>query len=180
VAPILLGPAPVDLHEAKARVAVAMVESIFRRARYEVWPYRGERPTPPGLREDLWPSFAVARLDEDGTEREALIRVEYRPFIAPFIALENQRRGASLFVLARHHFPDLYFVLVTDHPEPGHSCFQAVRLGSGATPRVWTEDLAAVEELGIFKHNAADHQELLLRIFRLLSLAGHGRERRAG
>ena len=42
------------------------------------------------------------------------------------------------------------------------------------------EDLAAVEELGIFKHNAADHQELLLRSFRLLSLAGHGRERRAG
>src|SRR5437879_11980635 len=95
-----------DLYDAKDRIAVALVESIFRRARYRVRPFQNE----PGLRfirDDWTPSFHAALVADDGNEREFLIEVTYRPFVEQFIALENQRRDASVFVLARQHWPAL-------------------------------------------------------------------------
>src|SRR2546425_939293 len=114
-----------DLYDAKDRIAVALVESVFRRARYRVRPFQNE----PGLRfirDDWTPSFHAALAADDGNEREFLIEVTYRPFVEQFIALENQRRDASVFVLARQHWPALRSVVVTDHPEQGRSGFQAL------------------------------------------------------
>jgi hypothetical protein len=157
-----------DLYDAKDRIAVALVESVFRRARYRVRPFQNE----PGLRfirDDWTPSFHAALVADDGNEREFLIEVTYRPFVEQFIALENQRRDASVFVLARQHWPALRSVVVTDHPEPGRSCFQAVVLGSPRGERLGTVDLAEAGEFAIFSHNVADHEELLTRIFAMLS-----------
>ncbi|OLC13322.1 MAG: hypothetical protein AUH29_13480 [Candidatus Rokubacteria bacterium 13_1_40CM_69_27] len=166
-----------DLHETKDRVAVALVESIFRRARYRVRPFDADGTKPRFVREDFAPSFFVFVPGPEGAEREFLIDVTYRPFVEQFIALENKRRDSSIFVLARRHWPALHFVLVTDHPGAGRSCFQAVTLGErGAEVRLRTVDLVDLAEFGVFPHNVADHEELLLRIFAMLSADRHRRE----
>src|SRR5262249_48354616 len=113
--------------------------------------------------------FHAGIANEDGDEREFLIEVTYRPFVEQFIALENQRRDASVFVLARRHWPTLRSVVVTDHPEPGRSCFQGVVLGGPHGGRLGTVDLADATEFSIFSHNVNDHEELLTRIFAMLS-----------
>lgn len=159
-----------DLMEAKSRVAEALVESIFRRARYEVIPYRREGAA--GLRigrDDFSPNFRV-RLDGAAPVREFLIEARYHPSIGQFLSVEEQRGERSLFQLARRQWPDLYFVLVSDRPESGRSCFQAFPLSAWAPGmRCQTTDLARLEEMGIFPHNVTDHEQLIRRIFALLS-----------
>src|SRR3990170_801362 len=111
-----------DLLEAKSRIAEALVESIFRRARYQIR------------------------------------------------SVENQRGDRSVFLMARRNWPNLYFVLVTDRPEPGRSCFQAFPLAAWHPGEPFrTVDLVALKELRIFQHNGEDHEELIRRIFGLLS-----------
>lgn len=166
-----------DLYEAKDRVAVALVESIFRRARYCVQPYRPEPSEVRFVREDFTPSFTAVLPGEDGTERAFLLDVAYRPFVEQFMALENQRRTSSIFVLARRHWPSLRSVLVTDHPEPGRSRFQTVVVGDlSSDPMLTTVDLTDADALGIFRHNVEDHEELLERIFTMLLTDRHRRE----
>lgn len=165
-----------QLYEAKDRVAVALVESIFRRARYRVQPYR---PEPAGLRfvrEDFAPTFRATVVGDDGAERDFLIDVTYRPFLEQFVALENQRRASSIFILARRHWPQLRSVLVTDHPEPKRSCFQAVIIGDRCAESLRRVDLTEAAEFGIFPQNVGDHEELLRRIFAMLLTDRHRRE----
>lgn len=159
-----------DLLEAKNRVAEALVESIFRRARYEVVPYR--RAGAGGLRvgrEDFSPDFSV-RPAEAGAGEEFLVEVKYHPHVGQFLSVESQRGERSLLQMTRRQWPDLYFILVSDRPEDGRSCFQAFPL-SAWRPGAPCEsvDLADVPELGIFPHNVADHEQLARRIFALLS-----------
>ena len=53
---------------------------------------------------------------------------------------------------------------------PGRSCFQAFHLAGWAPGApCQTLDVAEVEEMGIFAHNVADHEELIRRIFALLT-----------
>jgi hypothetical protein len=159
-----------DLLEAKSRIAEALVESIFRRARYEVLPYpRSQTPLRVG-REDFSPDFSASLPGENGAPRRLLIEVKYRLAIEQFISVENQRGERSMFLLARRQWPTLYFVLVTDRPEPGRSCFQAVpfdRMHPGEPIR--TVDLDQLKELGIFRNNLDDHEELVRRIMGLLT-----------
>lgn len=153
-----------DLYDTKSRIAEAFVESIFRRARFRVRPYEAR----PALRighEDFSPNFAVSRTGEPS---ELLVEVKFRPSVDQFLSLENQRRG-SIFDLARRNWPALYFVVVTDHPAPGRSCFQAVELAATGGPPFETVDLAALPDLEIFPHNVADHEALMLRLLGLLS-----------
>jgi hypothetical protein len=157
-----------DLLEAKSRIAGALVESIFRRARYQVQPFRvGPMPLRFG-REDFSPDFRAC-LADDG-DHELLVEVKYRPSIEQFISVENQRGERSIFLMARRQWPSLYFVLVSDRPEPGRSCFQALSFGQ-VTPGTpfRTDDLDQFKELRIFRNNVEDHEELVRRIFGLLS-----------
>jgi hypothetical protein len=157
-----------DLLEVKSRVGEALVESIFRRARYAVEPYHSDVPPLRMGREDFSPDFSV-RLVHDGRELKALVEVKYRSSIDQFISVENQRGERSVFVTARRHWPDLCFVFVTDHPQPGRSCFQALYFPERAPDMPFeTTDLGNVARLGIFAHNIADHEELLRRIYSLL------------
>ena len=151
------------LYDTKCRVAEAFVESIFRRARHDVEPFRAD---PAALRiagEDFSPHFSVG-IGHD--EPRCLVEVKYRPSIAQFLALENQRSEASIFVLARRQWPAPYFVLVTDHPERGRSCFQALASTSGGITAV---DLVSLEDLQIFTRNVEDHERVLLRVASMLS-----------
>jgi hypothetical protein len=152
-----------DLYDTKSRIAEAFVESIFRRARFDIRPYAARQPLRIG-REDFSPNFAVTR---DGSGDERLVEVKYRPSVDQFLALENQRRG-SIFDHARRNWPALYFVIVTDHPAPGRSCFQAIPLAETGGPPFEAVDLAALGELDIFPHNVGDHERLLLRLLGLL------------
>jgi hypothetical protein len=159
----------VDLLEAKSRIAEALVESIFRRARYQIRPHRGEGAPLRFGREDYSPDFRVVPGPE-GEQGEFLVGIKYRPSVSQFVSVENQRGERSVFALARRQWPALYFILVTDRPEPGRSCFQAVRLaGGGAGEPVQTLDLVELKELRIFRHNVEDHEALIRRIFALLS-----------
>jgi hypothetical protein len=159
-----------DLLEAKSRIAEALVESVFRRARYDVVPYRASTAPLRLGREDFSPDFRVSQANPEGGDRGFLVEVKYRPSVDQFISVENQRGDRSIFLLARRQWPSLYFVLVTERPEPGRSCFQAVTfetLRPGEPFR--TVDLVEVKEFGLFAHNIEDHEELVRRIFELLT-----------
>jgi hypothetical protein len=159
-----------DLLEAKSRIAEALVQSIFRRARYDVAPYRTSASPLRFGREDFSPDFRVSQVGPEGDDRDYLVEVKYRPSVEQFISVENQRGERSIFLLARRQWPALYFVLVTERPEPGRSCFQAVAFETFRTGEPFrTVDLAEVKEFGLFPHNVADHEELVRRIFELLT-----------
>lgn len=161
-----------DLFEAKSRIAEALVESLFQRAHYQVSRFhRDQFPLRIG-REDFSPDFRVRLKREDRSPREFLIEVKYRPQIDQFVSVENQRGDQSVVVMARRHWPQLYFVLVTDRPEPGRSCFQAISFGHSLSgDQLRTVDLADLEELGIPPHHIEDHEDLVRRIFGLLAAA---------
>jgi hypothetical protein len=160
-----------DLLEVKSRVAEALVESIFRRARFEVGPFQRLEALPLRLgREDFSPNFAVRREGVNGHEQRALVEVKYRSAVDQFMSVENQRGERSVFLTARRHWPDLCFVFVTDRPQPGRSCFQALFFPEHPLGKPYdTVDLTQVERFGLFEHNIADHETLLRRIFGLLT-----------
>ncbi len=159
-----------DLLEAKSRIAEALVESIFRRARYEVAPFRqGQSPLRFG-REDFSPDFRLSQRLDTGEDQEYLVAVKYRPSAGQFISVENQRGERSIFNMMRRHWPTLYFVLVTERPEAGRSCFQALSfetIRQGEPFRM--VDLIEVKEFGVFAHNVDDHEALARRIFSSLT-----------
>jgi len=154
-----------DLLEAKSRIAEGLVESIFRRARYDVAPFRREQVPLRFGREDFSPDFRISqRIDEEA--HEYLIEVKYRPSAEQFISVENQRGDRSIFHMMRRHWPALYFVLVTERPEPGRSCFQALSFEALRTGEPFRMvDLIEVKEFGLFPHNLEDHEALARRIF---------------
>jgi hypothetical protein len=158
-----------DLLEAKSRIAEALVESIFRRARYDVAPFKTDQSLLRFGREEFSPTFRVFQHLE-GEARDFLVAVKYRPSADQFIAVENQRGERSIFQMMRRHWPSLYFVLVTERPEPGRCCFQAVpfqTLRSGESFRA--VDLREIKDFELFPHNIEDHEELTRRIFASLN-----------
>ena len=158
-----------DLLETKSRIAEALVESIFRRARYDVAPFKTDQALLRFGRDDFSPSFRVSQT-VDGQERSYLVAAKYRPSAEQYISVENQRGERSIFLLARRQWPALYFILVTERPEPGRSCFQAVAFETLRTGEPFrTVDLIEVKEFGLFPHNIEDHEELVRRIFELLT-----------
>ena len=159
-----------DLLEVKSRIAEALVESIFRRARYQIQPFRNQTAPLRFGREDFSPDFRVTPEADSTNEGEFLIEVKYRPSAYQFVSVENQRGERSIFYMARRQWPNLYFILVTDRPESGRSCFQAIAFGSMRAGEPFrTVDLVELKELRIFQQNIEDHEELIRRIFSLLT-----------
>ena len=160
-----------DLLEIKGRISVALVESIFRRAGFTLAPVVHPETSPRQGREDLIPDFqATFPAAADGPAARCIVEVRYRPQVGQYLLIEGQRGPHSLFAVARRQWPDLVFVVVTDHPEPGRSCFQVVELGSWATgSAVAAKDLYAHGELRIFRQNVEEHEALLRRMFTLLT-----------
>ena len=71
--------------------------------------------------------------------------------------------------MMRRHWPTLCFVLVTERPESGRSCFQAVPFETMRPGESRTVDLVAVKDFDLFPHNVEDHEELTRRIFNSLN-----------
>ena len=158
-----------DLLEVKSRIAEALVEAIFRRARYQILPFRNNTSPLRFGREDFSPDFRVSSAESENGG-EFLVEVKYRPSAYQFVSVENQRGERSIFYMARRQWPNLYFILVTDRPEAGRSCFQAIAFGSMRPGEPFrTVDLAELKELKIFQQNIEDHEELIRRIFSLLT-----------
>lgn len=161
-----------DLLDIKGRLALAVVESIFRRAGFTLTPV-GQREVPPHLgREDL-PDFAARRGPSEGKpagEPACLVEVRYRLDLAHYLAIEGQRGPRSVFSQAKRQWPGLTFVFVTDHPERGRSCFQALDLDRWrGEESVSVIDLAAHPGLDIYRQNVEEHEALLRRMFALLT-----------
>jgi hypothetical protein len=158
-----------DLLEAKSKIAEALVESIFRRASYSVEPFRAAAAPLRFGREDFSPDFRARAADDTGG-RDVLVEVKYRPSVEQFLSVENQRGERSVFLLAQRHWPSLYFVLVTDRPQVGRSCFQAIPLADLETGAAFrATDLEDLGDLHLVRNNIEDHEELVRRIFGLLS-----------
>jgi hypothetical protein len=161
----------VDLHAAKERIAIALVESIFCRAGYSVRRLVGDQPSSRWAAfEDFTPSFYLSGSDK----QEFPVGVVYRPFLEPYLALENQRRKYSTFTMARRQWPGLQPVLATDHPSAGRSCFQALVAAAGGSD-LRTMDLVDLPGLALGPADVIEHEELLRRMFTLL--AGDGDQR---
>jgi hypothetical protein len=165
----------VDLNETKERVAVALVETLFRRAGYAVHRVAADR-TRRLAPEDLTPSFYVSAGGLFEPPADVPVGVLYRPFVQPYVALENQRRQSSMYALARRQWPGFHLVLVTDHPEPGRSCFQAV-VAAGAGAALTTVDLARMPQFPLRPQDTALYEDLLQRIYAMLSADRHRRTR---
>jgi hypothetical protein len=162
----------VDLLEIKGRIAVALVESIFRRAGFALAPVVQSEISPRQGREDLIPDFQATLASAAGgaAEPARVVEVRYRPQVGQYLLIESQRGPHSLFAVARRQWPELVFVFVTDHPEPGRSCFQVVDLGGwSAGGAVVAGDLHAHASLRIFRQNVEEHEALLRRMFALLT-----------
>lgn len=161
-----------DFLDIKGRIALALVESVFRRAGFELMPV-GQRETPTRLgREDLVPDFFAVRAPADGKPPEParLIEVRYRPQVAQYLAIEDQRGPQSIFAHAKRQWPGLMFVFVTDHPEPGRSRFQVLDLERWTVGEaVSATDLFAHRGLDIYRQNVEEHEALAGRIFALLA-----------
>src|SRR5881628_3995646 len=140
-----------DLLEVKSRIAEALVEAIFRRARYQIRPFRNNTSPLRFGREDFSPDFRVSsETDSDNGGGEFLVEVKYRPSAYQFVSVENQRGERSIFYMARRQWPNLYFILVTDRPESGRSCFQAIRSEERRVGKPFrTVDLVELKELRI-------------------------------
>jgi len=161
----------VDLLEIKGRISVALVESIFPRAGFTLAPPVAVETSQRLGREDLIPDFQAILPAEGGAARApCVVEVRYRPQVGQYLLIESQRGPHSLFTVAKRHWPALVFVFVTDHPEAGRSCCQAVDRGSWAAgSAVATLDLHAHDELRIFRQNVEEHEALLRRMFTLLT-----------
>ena len=160
-----------DLLEIKGRISVALVESIFRRAGFALAPPVALEASPRLGREDLFPDFqaTLPGVPDAGAPTARAVEVRYRPQVGQYLLIEGQRGPHSLFTVAKRQWPTLVFVFVTDHPEPGRSCFQIVDLASWAAGTVTALDLHDHDGLRIFRQNVEEHEALLRRMFALLT-----------
>src|SRR5207244_8987485 len=101
------GGGPMDLLEVKSRIAEALVESIFRRARYQIKPFRNNTSPLRFGREDFSPDFRVtSEAEGENGGGEFLVEVKYRPSAYQFVSVENQRGERSIFHMARRQWPN--------------------------------------------------------------------------
>ena len=158
----------------KGRMAEALVEAVFKRARYTVARVGRETQMPALVRSgraEFMPDFVVWRaLDEPSlghhSYRLVAIEVKYRADLEDYLRRDSPSRSAEV----AQQWPELYEIIVTDRPQSGRSCFQAVAFETLRTGEPFrTVDLTEVKEFGLFPHNIEDHEELVRRIFELLT-----------
>jgi hypothetical protein len=161
---------PPDFLDLKNQVAVALVESIFRRTGYSLTVFP-DPAIPPHLgREDIPDFRAVPSTPREGIGSRS-VKVRYRRHVGQYVTVEVRRGARSFFALAKQHWPGLVVVFVTDEPEPGRSCFRVLDLAA------WSQadapvlvDLSAHPSLSIYQLNVEEHEVLARRILALLSM----------
>ena len=157
----------------KGRMAEALVEAVFKRAGYTVARVGRETQMPALVRTgpaEFMPDFVVWRaLDEPSlghhSYRLLAIEVKYRADLDGYLRRDSPSRTA----LVAQQWPELYEVLVTDRPESGRACFQAVHVSArsaGRTPV--TLDLHLVPGLDIYRRTVEEYEGLVREIFPIL------------
>jgi hypothetical protein len=159
----------------KGRVAQALVEAIFHRAGFRVTRVDHESQLPRLVKigaDEFLPDFLLRKavtepLPERPLRKTIPVEVKYRASAEEFLG----RHGDELRARLGERWPDLCVVLVTDHPAPGHSCFQVLDLAPGrrGSP-LSTVALYEVPELDIYLTTVREYEGLVRQIFPLLRL----------
>jgi hypothetical protein len=166
-----------EIEGLKERVAEALVEKILQRAGFRVTPAGRESQFPRMVRiggDEFLPDFLLRKPAGDtpgGRPLHRLIPVEvkYRASVEEYLG----RYGDELRARVGERWPELYVVIVTDHPAPGRSCFQVLDLAlarPGAP--LGTVDLHEVPELNVYRTTVHEYEGLVRQIFPLLRLGG--------
>jgi hypothetical protein len=154
----------------KGRMAEALVEAVVKRAKYTVARVGRETQMPAlvrGGRAEFMPDFVVWRaLDEPSlghhSYRLLAIEVKYRADLEDYLRRDSPSRSAEV----AQQWPELYEIIVTDRPQSGRSCFQAVHLSTlpaDVTPV--TLDLDRVPGLDIYRRTVEEYEGLVREIF---------------
>jgi hypothetical protein len=162
--------APPDVIDLKTQVAVALVESIFRRAGYSLMGFPpGEVPPHLG-REDLPDFIAVPPVTREQVGYRP-VKVRYRRQVDQYLAVESRRGVRSFCALAKQYWPGLVVVFVSDESESRLSCFRALDLATWDSSKApGLVDLAAHPNLNIYQLNVEEHEALARRLMGLLSI----------
>lgn len=149
----------------KGRMAEALVEAVFKRAKYTVARVGRETQMPAlglGGRTEFVPDFMVWRaLDY----RLVALDVKYRADLDDYLRRDAPSRSAEV----AQRWPELYEVLVTDRPAAGRSCFQAIHASAlSAGPAPVTLDLHLVPGLDVFRRTVEEYEGLVREIFPIL------------
>jgi hypothetical protein len=138
----------------KGRVAEALVEAVFTQAGYRVTRVGRETRVEEMLRlgsAGFTPDLMVSRPWADpnggpGLHRQFAVEVKFRSSLDDFLRYEAE---ATLGPTA-DEWLELYFVLVTDRPGLGRSCFQVLDVGALASDGpLAMRDLQAVPQLDV-------------------------------
>lgn len=154
----------------KGRIAEALVEGMLMRAGYAVTRAGRESQMPRLLKtgkDEFLPDFMITRpVERPGSDRPLHwlipIEVKYRHDIAEF-----WRRETPDFFEAAKRWPGLWLVLVTDRPENGRSCFQALAGADHAAKT--TIDLENVALFDIYASTVNEYSHLARKLFALLA-----------
>jgi hypothetical protein len=157
----------------KGRMAEALVEGIFKRAQYTVARVGRETQMPALMRTgraEFMPDFVVWRaLDEPSlghhSYRLLAIEVKYRADLEEYLRHDSPSRSPEV----AQQWPELYEIIVSDRPEPGRSCFQAVHVSAlpDGLPAI-TRDLHRVPDLDIYRKTVEEYEGLVREIFPIL------------
>src|SRR6185503_6396843 len=160
-----------DVNQLKGRMAEALVEGIFKRAQYMVARVARETKVSALMRTgQSVPDFVVWKaLDEPSPGHRSYlllaIEVKYCPNLDDYLRREMPARSPEVAL----QWPELYEILVTDRPELGRSCFQAVHvsiLPPAAPPS--SLDLHLVPGLDIYRRTVEEYEGLVREVFPII------------
>ncbi len=159
-----------NLNTLKGRIGEAFVESVFRQAKYRVSRLGRESQLQHMFKNrntEFLPDFLVWKevdTSPDGVPLHRLLCVEvkYRANVRDYL----RRSGAGLLSHVEKHWPELYVIFVTDHPDEGRSCFQLLHIReSDPDIPLATIDLHEAPTLGIDKEVVEEHTALVRQLF---------------
>jgi len=166
-----------DINLLKGRMSEALVEGIFKRAEYMVARVARETQVSALMRTgQTVPDFVVWKaLDEPSLGHRSYlllaIEVKYCANLDDHLRRETPARSPEVAL----QWPELYEILVTDRPELGRSCFQAIHvsiLPPAAEPS--TLDLHLVPGLDIYRRTVEEYEGLVREVFPLIGSRSGG------
>ncbi len=166
-----------DINLLKGRMSEALVEGIFKRAQYMVARVARETQVSALMRTgQSVPDFVVWKaLDEPSLGHRSYlllaIEVKYCANLDDHLRRETPARSPEVAL----QWPELYEILVTDRPELGRSCFQAIHvsiLPPAAEPS--TLDLHLVPGLDIYRGTVEEYEGLVREVFPLIGSRSGG------
>ena len=148
-----------DTDDLRRHIARVLVEGLLRRAGF-----RCARVAPSASAEPRATLLVWKEMPRDAPLRMLTMAVSYCPDVERALADD-----AACLSAASAGQPD-YRIVVTDRPAPGRACFQAIASGlpDATTPQA-TVDLHQLRALGMDRKTIEEHDELVRRLFPVLS-----------